>query len=40
VKDKPAADTVREQGAVLKELAKFSGEIGVQGDGSSAKYVP
>ena len=31
VKDKPVADTVREQGAVLKELAKFNGEIGVQG---------
>ena len=31
MKDKPVADTVREQGAVLKELAKFNGEIGVQG---------
>jgi len=42
VKDKPVADTVREQGAALKELAKFNGEIGVQGgwqNHSGADYV-
>ena len=41
-KDKPVADTVREQGAALKDLAKFNGEIGVQGgwqNHSGADYV-
>jgi len=42
VKDKPIADTVREQGAALKDLSKFNGEIGVQGgwqNHSGADYV-
>ncbi len=30
-KDKPVADTVREQGAALKELAAFNAEVGMQG---------
>ena len=41
-KDKPVAETVREQGAALKDLAKFNGEIGVQGgwqNHSGADYV-
>ena len=41
-KDKPVADTVREQGAALKDLAKFNAELGVQGgwqNHSGADYV-
>jgi sugar phosphate isomerase/epimerase len=41
-KDKPVADTVREQGAALKDLAAFNRETGVQGgwqNHSGADYV-
>jgi sugar phosphate isomerase/epimerase len=41
-KDKPVADTVREQGAALKDLAAFNAEAGVQGgwqNHSGADYV-
>jgi len=41
-KDKPVPETVREQGAALKDLAAFNAEIGVQGgwqNHSGADYV-
>ena len=41
-KDKPVSDTVREQGAALKDLAVFNAQVGVQGgwqNHSGADYV-
>ena len=41
-KDKPVSETVREQGAALKDLAAFNAEVGVQGgwqNHSGADYV-